>query len=60
VEDVIASRGDVILGEGCREFQGSQGTVDLFGGCGGVLERLNELLVDPVELLVLFVTAQDT
>ena len=56
VEEVITFGGDIILGKGRNEFHSFKSVVDLLGGGGGVLDRLHELVVDPTDLLVLFVT----
>ena len=53
-------RGDAAIREGRDESHGFQGTIDLFRGGGGVLERLGEVLVDPIDLPALFATVKVT
>lgn len=56
VEEVIAICGNVTLAEGCDEFHGLQGVIDLLAGCIGAPDRINELCIDLDDLVVAFAT----
>ena len=57
MEELVTLRGDGVLGEWSNEPQSVQGAVDLVGAGVGVPECRKELLVDPADLRVEFLTA---
>ena len=59
MEEVVTLGSDIFLGEGCDEFHGFKGALNIFCSKVGVFERPNELLVDLIDLLVFFIAAKD-